>query len=202
MRNCVLPSFIISFALTFLVAIQSATAGQTTCALPSGFSLLKNFGDDGKATSWGITYAGRLVYVLNQNELNDIYGGYVSGHGQNPPNDCSNIAQSSNVFAFRMGWKGDLLIAVGPTFDSGRLVGISILRYFPHDEQMGVSASGNQVILNYGRLHDLNARFCWSPNGDNLWWHNENHRAGAGPCVQSSWPWEYPISNVQRVYFH
>jgi hypothetical protein len=193
-----------AFILSSLLLTSNARADQTTCNLSPSFSLLKNRANQQprSTSSWQILYKGRLVYELNQAELNDIYGGYTDGHGGNPPIDCKGIVVSSNFFAFVMGWKNDLLFAVGTELSPAGLHGVKILRYYAHDGGMNVSVNSNQLVANYGRLHDLWARFCWSPKNDRNWWHNADHRSGsAGPCVNDRWPWEYNGSNVTEVLF-
>ncbi len=179
---------------------------QTRCALTPGFDLLRNrdASDASKGTSWQITYEGRMVYNMTEAELNGIYGGYTSdsGHGGIPPTDCSGIIIGTDSFGLVMGWEHDLFMAFGIERRTGGIKGLKILRYYAHDGAMTVTVDHNEFVLSYGRLNDLRARFCWNPNGDGLWWHNQDHRAGAGPCVSSSWPWEYPISSVTDVPFN
>jgi hypothetical protein len=118
-----------------------------------------------------------------------------------PFQGCSgDIVFGQNIFALRVGRLRDLLMAFGIEQKSGRASALSILRYYAHDGEMTISVlPGDQLSVRYGRLNDLYARLCWSPNGDNLWWHNENHRKGLGACVSSDWPFEYPITGVTVV---
>jgi hypothetical protein len=180
-----------------------AKAEQTTCNLNPEFSLSKNRDNaqPSSTSSWQILHRGRLVYEINRKELNDIYGGYSSGHGGNPPIDCSNIVIGADFFALRMGWQNDLLMAFGIERGPSGLRGVRILRYFAHDHEMALSAFNNELYATYGRKRDLEARFCWNPTNknDNRWWHNADHRAGRGPCVSNIWPWEYPTTSEQEI---
>jgi hypothetical protein len=161
----------------------------------------RNAIDASKGTSWQITYGGRLVYNISGAELNDIYGGYVSGHGGIPPTDCGGIIVTPNSFGLIVGHDGDLLMAFGIERSADGIKGVKILRYYAHDFGMSSApaAAGDQMLLNYGWKHDLWARFCWNTSGNSEWWHNANHRAGAGACVNGQWPCEYLTTNVQEI---
>jgi len=173
-------------------------------ALTSDFSLLKrrDNADPRSTTSWQVFYRDRLVYEINQKELDDIYGGYSAAHGGPPPIDCGNIAIGIAFFAFRMGWQNDLVLAFGIERGESGVRGVKILRYYAHDEPIALSTflstSYNDLLV----VHGLNrARFCWNPKGDDHWWHNGDHRADAFSCIGNSWPWEYPTTSEQEVLF-
>jgi hypothetical protein len=191
-------------ALFASLGFSEAKADQTTCNLIPGFTLLKNRDNaqPSSTSSWQILKRGTLAYELNRQLLNDLFGGYSSGHGGNPPIDCSDIVVGEDFFAFRVGWQRDLIWAAGvERGPSGGVRGLRILQYYAHDYAMALSTSGNELRAVYGREHDLNARFCWNPHGDNRWYHNADHRAGMGPCVSNVWPWEYPTTGEQEVLF-
>ena len=131
--------------VAFLVAamfldISAAMADYTTCNLTSEFSLAKSRNNDqpSSTTSWQLFYRNQLVYEINK-ELDDIYGGYLNGHGGSPPIDCSNIAVGRDFFAFRMGWQNDLLMAFGIERGELGVRGVKILRYYAHDDPIALS---------------------------------------------------------------
>jgi|SRR6185437_263567 hypothetical protein len=192
----------IGIASSLLGSIE-AKADTTTCNLVPGFSLLKlrDNPQPSSTSSWQVLRGGVLAYEINRQELNGIYGGYSTGHGGNPPIDCSDIVVGTDFFAFRLGWQRDLLMAFGVERGSSGLRGLRILRYFAHDYTMALSTSNNELLAVYGWKHDLQARFCWNPENDNRWWHNADHRAGMGACVSNAWPWEYPITSEQEILF-
>src|ERR1700738_4889701 len=197
LRWMIASALCVVFLTACLISSTGAQADQDTCPLGSEFTLVKNRDnqDWGSTTSWQILFRGRLVYNINRAELGDIYGGYPA-HGGNPPAGCGGIAIGSNFFGLVMGHQTDLLMLFGIEHGPTGLRGVKVLRYYSHDGGMRVSATNNELHATYGRLGDLNARFCWNPNGDFMWWHNHYHREGLGPCVENTWPWQYPTTNV------
>ena len=195
---------IMAVAVISFSANAYAQQRQITCPLSPGFEVIKSqdVGNQRKGNSWTIAYNGRAVYVMSENELNDIFGGFLSGHGGTPNFDCQAIFVGKQAFGFVMGWARDLLIGFGPMIGNGTLSGVKILRYYAHDGTMKVSVvEGTQFLVNYGRLSDLYVRLCWNPNGDENWWHASDNRQGSGPCTQNNWPWSYG-STVTTVPFH
>lgn len=144
-----------------------------------------------RADHWSVLYRGFEVYSFNGVELNDLYG------GKPPRTDCGGVfTDGGSYFGMVVGHESDLLVAFGTEGDPFKP---TVLRYYPHDGGMTIDAEPRQFIVAYGREHDLRARFCWSKNGDQHWYHNADHRAGAGPCVSTTFPWSYPNSSVVQI---
>jgi len=166
-----------------------------SCSLSSNFKLQKlyNSNDPSNGVSWSIIYKGKIVYAVSTAELREIFGGKA------PQTDCSDIYIGNRFFAFRLGWERDLLLAFGYQLKNGRLVNFQKMHFYPHDFAMNMQASGNELTVVFGRDKDLLARFCWNPNSKGQWWHNEHPRHGLGPCVDSSWPYAYPNTGVEKI---
>jgi len=105
--------FFIAICFVLFATHTAAGAAQTTCSLSPSFSLLKEYNATNPAEgySWTITYRGRPVYEFNASELKDIFG------GQAVPADCRDILVNADNFAFRVGWKQDLLVATEQWWD-------------------------------------------------------------------------------------
>jgi hypothetical protein len=193
----------VGFSAISLIAVIAYLGGTNdpvpqpvvaTCQLPQHFTLLKSTMPTGRTRAvWSIMYSGQLAYRFDQAELDDLYGGAA------PPSNCAGIFSGQNFFALNVGRLNDLLVAFGIVKHFGFVTGLQKMYFYPHDSPMNITVIADDLLVNFGRLHDLNARFCWNFQGDNLWWHNQSTRAAPDTCVSKSWPFMYPLSGSPEL---
>lgn len=178
------------FALATSFAPSSGQAGHTSCPLSQDFALLKEYDTMNPANvySWTFVYKGRKVWEMP--EVRGTFGGNDIGP-RGIPTDCSDILVNRDNFAVLVGRERDLMIAGGIISGPQGPRAVNFLHYYPHDGGMSIRSENNNILLTWGREHDLTFRLCWSPDGDGKWLHSGNHRTGGqfNSCVDSNWIW-------------
>lgn len=125
-----------------------------------------------------VLYRGKKVWEIGGSYLKqDIYG------GRTVSTDCD-LYGTNEIFGFRCGWKKDLFIGFGIKKDGGRVIGLQVLYFFPHDSEMTITTSGsNEFQVLYGRNRDLRKVLCWNSFRPDAWSFSYDIRSGKWePC--------------------
>ena len=169
---------------------QSVVA-PTRCDLVDGLYLYKT--GQGTNQNWSVYREGDSYPKYNIKDLNGIFG------GKEPNRDCGEIYRKNDVAVVKVGWKQDLLLAFGAIKEDGKTKAMSVMSFFPHEQQLHISMTDDGFVGQYGRKNDLYIRACFKPGDDVRWWHNHWHRDGPGPCTDKNWPAFYNTSGIEQV---